>query len=146
MKKINYLFSIILSIALLACQPGESVSQDQNVQVAQGQEGIAISLNNNEWVDMMNKKPGAIIDVRTEGEFLQGYIEGGQLVDYTSSKFVSNIESLSLDKSQAIYIYCRSGNRSKKAMTILKNQGFIEIYELNKGILGWQADNNKVIK
>ena len=146
MKKVNYLFSIFLSIVLLACQPSETVSQEQNAHVAQGQETIAVSLNNSDWVQKLEQKPGVILDVRTENEFLQGHLEGGQLVDITSSEFLNNLENLSLDKSQAIYVYCRSGNRSKRAMSVLKDHGFIEIYELDKGMLGWQAEGLKVEK
>jgi len=146
MKKIKYLYSIILSIVLLACQPGETVSQEQNVNLAQGQETIAISLNNSEWIEKMEQKPGVILDVRTENEFLQGHIEEGQLLDITSSDFISKLEGLSLDKSQAIYVYCRSGNRSKTAMTVLKDQGFIEIYELDRGVLGWEREGKKLVK
>lgn len=146
MKKINYLYSIILSIALLACQPGETVSQEQNVNVVQGQETIAISLNNSDWAEKMVQEPGVILDVRTENEFLQGHIEEGQLVDISSSDFIAKLESLSLNKSKAIYVYCRSGNRSKKAMTILKDQGFIEIYELDRGVLGWEREGKKLVK
>jgi len=146
MKKIKYLYSIILSIVLLACQPGETVSQEQNVNLSQGQETIAISLNNSEWIEKMEQKPGVILDVRTENEFLQGHIEEGQLLDITSSDFISKLEGLSLDKSQAIYVYCRSGNRSKTAMTVLKDQGFIEIYELDRGVLGWEREGKKLVK
>lgn len=146
MKKIKYLYSIILSIVLLSCQPGETVSQEQNVNLSQGQETIAISLNNSEWIEKMEQKPGVILDVRTENEFLQGHIEEGQLLDITSSDFISKLEGLSLDKSQAIYVYCRSGNRSKTAMTVLKDQGFIEIYELDRGVLGWEREGKKLVK
>ncbi len=146
MKKINYLYSIILLIVLLACQSGETVSQEQNVNLSQGQETIAISLNNSEWIEKMEQKPGVILDVRTENEFLQGHIEEGQLLDITSSDFISKLEGLSLDKSQAIYVYCRSGNRSKTAMTVLKDQGFIEIYELDRGVLGWEREGKKLVK
>ena len=146
MKKINYLFSIILSIVFLACQPGDTVSQEQNVQVEQGKETIAVSLNNSDWIAKMEQSPGVILDVRTEDEFNQGYIEGGQLIDVTTSDFIAKLEGLSLDKNQAIYLYCRSGNRSKKAMTILKDQGFVEIYELDRGVLGWEREGKKLVK
>jgi len=146
MKKINFLYSIVLSIVLIACQPSQTASQEQNVQIAQGQGSIALSLNTNDWGEMMDQKPGPMIDVRTRNEFLQGHIEGGILVDITASGFIAKIEELELDKSQVIFVYCRSGNRSKTAMSTLKDMGFIEIYELNKGVLGWEREGKKLVK
>ncbi len=146
MKKINFLYSIVLSIVLIACQPSQTASQEQNLQVAQRQGSIALSLNTNDWGEMMVQKPGPMIDVRTRNEFLQGHIEGGILVDITASGFIAKIEELELDKSQVIFVYCRSGNRSKTAMSTLKDMGFIEIYELNKGVLGWERDGKKLVK
>jgi rhodanese-related sulfurtransferase len=146
MKKIKYLFSIVLAIVFLACQPSETVSQDNTNERIQTQEGIALSLNNKDWVGKMEEKPGPIIDVRTEGEYKEGHIENGKLVDISSSEFSSNISSLNLDKSKAVYVYCRSGNRSKKAMSILKEMGFTEIYELDRGVLGWEREGNSLVK
>lgn len=146
MKKVNFLYSIVLSIVLIACQPSQTASQEQNLQVAQRQGSIALSLNTNDWGEMMVQKPGPMIDVRTRNEFLQGHIEGGILVDITASGFIAKIEELELDKSQVIFVYCRSGNRSKTAMSTLKDMGFIEIYELNKGVLGWERDGKKLVK
>lgn len=146
MKKINYLFAFLISFVLIACQANESASQEKSASTEQSQATVAVSLNEADWIASMKAKPGVILDVRTESEFLYGHIEGGQLIDITSSDFTNNLDNLSLDKSQAVYVYCRSGNRSKKAMSILKDQGFTEIYELDKGVLGWERSGYKLVK
>ncbi len=42
-----------------------------------------------------------------------------------------------LDKSKPYGVYCRSGNRSGKAMNMMHNMGFKEVYNLAGGMKGW---------
>jgi rhodanese-related sulfurtransferase len=41
-----------------------------------------------------------------------------------------------LDKTQPVYIYCRSGNRSAKSAIRLQEMGFEKIYDLEGWIYG----------
>ena len=77
-----------------------------------------------------------LLDVRTQREFQQGHIEGARNLDiFQTGKFQSQCELLNRD--QPVYLYCRSGNRSRKASRILTKMGFREIYDLKGGILNW---------
>ncbi len=77
-----------------------------------------------------------ILDVRTPREYKQGHIEGARNLDiFQRGKFQSQCELLKRD--QPVYLYCRSGNRSRKAGRILTQMGFKEIYDLQGGILNW---------
>lgn len=77
-----------------------------------------------------------LLDVRTQREFQQGHIEGARNLDiFHTGKFQSQCELLNRD--QPVYLYCRSGNRSRKASRILTRMGFREIYDLKGGILNW---------
>ena len=58
--------------------------------------------------------------------------------------FVNNI--CYLDKSKPVAVYCKSGNRSKKAALIMSEIGFSYIYNLNGGILSWKENRLKVSK
>ncbi|MUL03279.1 rhodanese-like domain-containing protein [Aliivibrio fischeri] len=65
-----------------------------------------------------------LIDVRTPGEFDQGHLDGAtnyplNTVDKAFAK---------IDKDTPIVVYCRSGARSGKAMSYLKQVGFKEVY------------------
>ena len=44
--------------------------------------------------------------------------------------------------NQTIYVYCRSGNRSKVASEKLANMGYTNIIEIG-GILDWNGDIEK---
>ena len=78
-----------------------------------------------------------LIDVRTSDEFAAGHIEGAIHLDYFGDDFLEQLEAL--DTSKNILVYCRSGRRSIRVCTLLKNSSFEEdtIFNLNGGILEW---------
>ena len=47
-----------------------------------------------------------------------------------------------INKTKPIYIYCRSGNRSKKSSEILKKIGFVKVYDLLGGYKNWIKNSN----
>jgi phage shock protein E len=63
-----------------------------------------------------------IIDVRTQSEWDSGHIT--KAVHLPLDSFESGIESLIKDKGQPVYLYCRSGNRSGKALKIMQKLGY----------------------
>jgi rhodanese-related sulfurtransferase len=74
-----------------------------------------------------------LVDVRTPLEYKNGHLKNAINIDFFSEKFDSEFNKL--NKEKAIYLYCRSGNRSRKAANKLATMGFIEIYDLEGGIL-----------
>ncbi len=44
-----------------------------------------------------------------------------------------------LDKSKPVFLYCKSGKRSSSAANKLEELGFTKIYELEGGMLKWDA-------
>ncbi|WP_405326662.1 rhodanese-like domain-containing protein [Leeuwenhoekiella sp. LLG6367-2.1] len=79
-----------------------------------------------------------LIDVRTSEEYESGHLDKAQNIDFLNEElFITEIEKF--DKSQPIYIYCRSGNRSGKAATLMQELGFQNIYDLEGGYLNWTS-------
>ncbi|SPT54044.1 Thiosulfate sulfurtransferase PspE precursor [Actinomyces bovis] len=70
---------------------------------------------------------GIVLDVRTEAEFGGGHLEGAQNYDVKSSDFDQQIGSL--DKSKRYTVYCRSGNRSAKAVERMQALGFTDVQD-----------------
>jgi len=85
-----------------------------------------------------------VIDVRTPEEYASGYIERAINLDYSSGTFRDGLAKL--DKNKTYLVYCRSGARSKKALDIMKDLGFNEVYNLTSGITGWTAEGLPVVK
>lgn len=69
-----------------------------------------------------------ILDVRTREEYLAGNIPNSINVDVLSQDFKSKIDML--DKNKEYLVYCRSGNRSAIASSIMSTNGFLNIYNL----------------
>jgi rhodanese-related sulfurtransferase len=76
-----------------------------------------------------------VLDVRTPGEFAQGHLEGAVLVDYRSPGFRE--EMAGLEKTKTYLVYCRTGNRSARAMGVMGELGFRSTYHLEGGIKRW---------
>ena len=86
---------------------------------------------------MQSETDYIILDVRTEEEYASGHIPNAiNLPNETIG--IENIEQLS-DKEQLIFVYCRSGNRSKQAAAKLANLGYINIVEFG-GINDWNGE------
>ena len=64
-----------------------------------------------------------VIDVRTPAEFGSGHLAGAHNVDIFAPDFQEQIEALDLPAEGPVYLYCRSGNRSGQAATVLRQMG-----------------------
>lgn len=62
-----------------------------------------------------------IIDVRTPAEFSEGHLEGAVNIDLQSADFDAQIAGL--DQDEDYLVYCRSGNRSAQAASVMEAQG-----------------------
>ncbi len=85
-----------------------------------------------------------IIDIRTPQEFSEGHIEGAININYFDDNFLDQIAKY--DKTQPLFIYCRSGNRTSSASKKAADFGFKEIYDLEGGILYWIKNGNEIVK
>jgi thioredoxin len=79
----------------------------------------------------------AIIDVRSPEEFAGQHIDNAVNIDWNGTDFEGKIGKY--NKSKPIFVYCMSGGRSKKAVEKLVELGFTKIYELQGGIMKWNA-------
>jgi rhodanese-related sulfurtransferase len=85
-----------------------------------------------------------LVDVRTESEFDDGHIKGAINIDYFSSTFSDEISDLGLETP--VLVYCKSGNRSGKAMKIMNDLRFKEVKNLIGGYKSWISGENLIIK
>jgi phage shock protein E len=85
-----------------------------------------------------------LIDVRTPAEFASGHLKNAQNINYASDNFPE--EMAKLDKTKAVYIYCAAGGRSGKAVPVLEQLGFKQIFDLEGGINAWKTAGKETIK
>ena len=77
-----------------------------------------------------------VLDVRTPAEFAAGHLPGAVNVDFHAPDFEARLGKL--DKNRSYLVYCRTGNRSGKALVILERLGFSRGFHLQDGIADWQ--------
>lgn len=87
---------------------------------------------------MQNKIESIIVDVRTPSEFNQGHIPNAINISYLSDSFWDQIEQL--DKSKNVFVYCKTGRRSIRACTLMRNGGFdnAKVFNLEGGYILWK--------
>ncbi len=94
-------------------------------------------LSREDYKAQLSKEKVQLVDVRTPAEYKTGHIKGAVNIDYFQSRnFKEALKNFNTE--EPIYIYCRSGNRSRKAANLLSKLGFTKIYDLQGGILNWK--------
>ena len=88
--------------------------------------------------DMMDTQEVIILDVRELHEFEAGHIPNAVLLPVGTITAETAAEAIP-QKDSVVLVYCRSGNRSKKASEALVNLGYTGIYEFG-GINTWPYD------
>lgn len=100
------------------------------------------SVSMNEGLKMMaDSSDFVLLDVRRPDEFAAGHIPGAVLfTNELMSK--ADAEKLLPNKNQRIYVYCRSGRRSKEASQKLVDYGYSNVIEIG-GILDYSGKLEK---
>ena len=130
MKKIVAL-GLLATMLLTAC--GQTTEKEQ--------EAVYVNITAEEAKQIMDTGEGyLILDVRTQAEYDAGHIPGAVLIPNTEIE--TRAEEELPDKEQLILVYCRSGNRSKKAAEILVQLGYTNIKEFG-GIIDWPYEVEK---
>jgi rhodanese-related sulfurtransferase len=122
----------ILMMSAWAC------ADDGVVQQVSPQEAARLTEENNA------SDAFVILDIRTPKEFNAGHIVGAVLLDYYSPEFITGLKRL--DKQKTYLVYCRTGNRTGKAMALFEEAGLEKVYELAGGISAWMAKDYPVVR
>lgn len=98
------------------------------------------NLTQEQWKEALEKDENAVIlDVRTEAEFIEGFIPEAKNLDiYKGQDFLNEVGKL--DKDKSYYVYCRSGARSSQACALMNQQGIENTYNLMGGIAEWEGE------
>jgi len=87
-----------------------------------------------EFERLVEQTPDAVVlDVRTPEEYESRPLFPQALnINYLGDNFWEQIEQL--DPEKTYFVYCRTGRRSVRTCTLMKNGGFRKIYHLDGGL------------
>jgi phage shock protein E len=83
-----------------------------------------------------------VLDVRTPEEFEMGHIAGATNMSFLDLDFEKNVQQLA---GKTIVVHCAAGNRSAKAVNLLKDKAFPMIYHMSGGYHAWVGAGKPVV-
>ena len=121
----------------MACQ-GQKTGQQQPQKV---EEFRSVSVE--EFAQVITDTSVVVLDVRRLDEHEAGHIAGTTLhIDVLQPSFDS-LAVASIKPESTVALYCRSGNRSKRAASALTAKGY-QVIELASGYNGWVQAGTEV--
>lgn len=133
MKRIFY--PIVACLMSVSCQGQKSGQQEQKAE-----EFRSVSVE--EFAQVIADSNVVVLDVRTLDEHIAGHIAGTTLhIDVLKPDFDS-LAVANIREKSTVALYCRSGNRSKRAAAILAGKGY-QVIELATGYNGWVQASKK---
>jgi len=130
---------IVPSLLISGCINQENIGpQTQIIEDVTLEEAVALIEDNRYNPNFV------IIDVRTPEEYARGHIEKAINLDYYSETFAGELDKL--DKDKTYLIYCRSANRSGKALDMMAELGFAEVYNMLGGMVQWERTGLPTVK
>lgn len=91
-------------------------------------------LSHDKAKQMIDRGEVTLVDVRTPGEFAQGYIKGALLLPL--DRLAIDAKNKLPDKEATILVYCLSGSRSRSATGLLTRAGYKNVHDIG-GISSW---------
>lgn len=130
MRKILFIMSALLMAVVCGCA-------DEHTSAGSRQSSYR-QVASDEAKEMMESSSGyVILDVRTQEEFAAGHIPGA--ICLPNEEIGKEPPAKLENKDQEIFVYCRSGRRSKEAAQKLADMGYTNIIEFG-GIKDWHGD------
>jgi rhodanese-related sulfurtransferase len=117
-----------VSPAAEAAEAGDTTVLPAGVTLVSPEEAAAVIANDPD--DLV------IVDVRTPEEFTEGHIEDAVNLDIYEPSFADDIAAL--DRDVPYVVYCRSGNRSAQATSLMADLEFRSVIDVDGGVVAWE--------
>ena len=118
-------------------RPKSATSTETTQETAQERPQVEALVAENVDVDQFAKLVAAgegLVDVRTPDEYAEDILQ--DLPIWISTQKPLKVPSQHWTRN-SVYVYCRSGGRSGKAMKMMNDMGFKNVYNLDGGMNAW---------
>lgn len=88
-----------------------------------------------EAVMLMSRKQVLIVDVREPDEFAQGHLQGARNIPL--AQLPARAAELVKFKDKPVLLVCQRGNRTRAAVSTLKDRQFTALHQLKGGMQAW---------
>jgi len=129
MKKL--IFILLVAVVLAGCQSKSVTGETVTVTGGSYQNIAPTELNT-----MLKNKDFVFINVHVP--FAGNIAETDLSIAYDQITDPANLAQLPADKNAKIILYCRSGRMSQMASEDLVKLGYINIWNLDVGMVGWE--------
>ena len=85
--------------------------------------------------DFRNTPEAILLDVRTAQEYREGHIPGSQNIPLQT---IDKVRTVAENKDTPLYVYCRSGGRSRQAVQLLRQMGYRNVTNIG-GIAAYRG-------
>lgn len=131
---------VIASVAIIAVVAGLYTPKLMNWDKDEGDYG---DVSIQEAIALMDEKTDLVVlDVRTVAEYEESHIDGA--INIPVGELADRLDELS--KDDELLVYCRTGNRSGSAVSILSDAGYTKIYHMHEGISVWIQQGHPVVQ
>jgi rhodanese-related sulfurtransferase len=119
--------TLLFAVMLAACGGSSTATATAEIQLVSASDAATV---------LNDRAPEVVLlDVRTPEEFNEVRVPGSVNVDFYAADFASQLDTLAKDVPYVVY--CRSGNRSSQTMDIMRELGFLEVWDVDGGIISW---------
>jgi rhodanese-related sulfurtransferase len=85
---------------------------------------------------LINQQNALVLDVRDAAEYGGGHVLNSRHLP--GAELEARCSELEKYKARPVIVVCESGNRSDKAVSTLRKQGFGQVFSLSGGIGAWR--------
>jgi rhodanese-related sulfurtransferase len=97
-----------------------------------------------ETTRLMNSGNALVLDIRDTAEFGGGRIPKSKNIPF--SEIDKRIDEIAKFKDKPVIVTCGANSRGNAAMRLLKQRGFVDVYQLDGGLGAWQQASLPVEK
>ncbi|WP_133650012.1 rhodanese-like domain-containing protein [Paraburkholderia flava] len=101
-------------------------------------------LSSAEATQLINRRNAVVVDLRSAEDFAKGHLPSARHLEF--AELQAKVGQLVKNKSNPVLLVCQTGQQSNKAVRVVQDAGYAEVYVLQGGVNAWQQAGMPVVK